>query len=89
VNALIAAGYPYEFIGLLYYVLFLMMGRKRFAASYTNRSRFLALLAAMAMIGCVPFRYAAVPLGVEAMFALAVLALASTLADAINARRRR
>jgi hypothetical protein len=89
VNALIAAGYPYEFIGLLYYVLFLMMGRKRFAASYTNRSRVLALLAAMAMIGCVPFRYAAVPLGVEAMFALAVLALASTLADAINARRRR
>ncbi len=88
-NALIAAGYPYEFIGLLYYVLFLMMGRKRFAASYTNRSRVLALLAAMAMIGCVPFRYAAVPLGVEAMFALAVLALASTLADAINARRRR
>ncbi len=88
-NALTAAGYPYEFIGLLYYVLFLMMGRKRFAAGYTNRSRFLALLAAMAMIGCVPFRYAAVPLGVEAMFALAVLALASTLADAINARRRR
>lgn len=88
-NAVIAAGYPYEFVGLLYYVLFLMMGRKRYAGNYTNRSRYLALLAAMAMIGCVPFRYAAVPLGIEVMFALAVLALASTLADAINARRRR
>lgn len=88
-NAVIEAGYPYELVGLLYYVLFLMMGRKRYAASYTNRSRYLALLAAMVMIGCVPFRYAAVPLGVEAMFAFAVLALASTLADAVVARRRR
>ena len=87
-NAVIEAGYPYELVGLLYYVLFLMMGRKRYAASYTNRSRYLALLAAMVMIGCVPFRYAAVPLGVEAMFAVAVLALASTLADAFLARRR-
>jgi len=89
VNAIVEAGYPYELVGLLYYVLFLMMGRKSYAASYTNRSRYLALLAAMVMIGCVPFRYAAVPLGIEVMFAFAVLALASTLADAINARRRR
>jgi hypothetical protein len=89
VNAIVEAGYPYEFVGLLYYVLFLMMGRKRFAARYTNRSRYLTLLAAMAMIGCVPFHYAAVPLGVEVMFALAVLSLASTVADAVNARRRR
>lgn len=88
-NAIVEAGYPYEFVGLLYYVLFLMMSRKRYAANYTNRSRYLALLAAMVMIGCVPFRYATVPLGVEAMFALAVVALASTFADAINARRRR
>jgi hypothetical protein len=89
VSAVIEAGYPYELVGLLYYVLFLMMGRKRYAANYTNRSRYLALLAAIVMIGCVPFRYAAAPLGVEAMFAVAVVALASTVADAIVARRRR
>ncbi len=88
-NAAIEAGYPYELVGLLYYVLFLMMGRKRYAASYTNRSRLLALLAAIVMIGCVPFRYATVALGIEAMFALAVLALASTVADAFLARGRR
>ncbi len=87
-NAVIEAGYPYELAGLLYYVLFLLMGRKRYAANYTNRSRSLALLAAMAMIGCVPFHYATALAGVVAMFALAVLALASTLADALAARRR-
>ncbi len=85
---MIEAGYPYELVGLLYYVLFLMMGRKRHAANYTNRSRYLALLAAMVMIGCVPFHYATVPLGVEAMFAFALLALVSSVADAIVARRR-
>lgn len=88
-NAAIEAGYPYELVGLLYYVLFLMMGRRRYAGAYTNRSRYLALLAAIVMIGCVPFHYAGAPLGVEAMFALALLALASTLADAFLARRRR
>ena len=88
-NAVIAAGYPYELVGLLYYVLFLMMGRKRYAGAYTNRSRVLALLAAIVMIGCVPFHYATVPLGIEAMFAVAVVALASTVADAVVARRRR
>ena len=56
---LVAAGYPYELVGLLYYVLFLMMGRKRYAAKYTNRSRYLVLLAAIAMVGSVPFHYGA------------------------------
>ena len=87
-NAVIAAGYPYELAGILYYVLFLLMSRKRAAGRYTRRSRLLVVLAAIVMVGCVPFHYADVPLAVTAMFALAVLALLSTLADGIAARRR-
>lgn len=87
-EAIVAAGYPYELIGLLYYVLFLFMGRKRNAADYSNRSRYLALLAAMAMVGCVPFQYANTLAGVAAMLALAIIALAATLADALSKRNK-
>ena len=72
----------------MYYVLFLMMGRKRYAATYTNRSRYLVLLAAIAMVGSVPFHYGAAIYGIALMFGLAVVALASTLVDAVAARRR-
>jgi hypothetical protein len=82
------AGLPYELAGLFYYGLFVMMGRKRHAAKYSNRSRYLVLLAAIAMVGSVPFRYAGSSLGVAAMFALAALAFGSTLVDAYAARRR-
>lgn len=88
-NAVIAAGYPYELLGLFYYVMFLMMGRKRFVASYTNRSRYLCLLAAMAMVGCVPFHYATTLAGAGAMLVLALLALISTAYDAYASARRR
>ncbi len=86
-SAVIQAGYPYELAGFLYYVFFLIMGRKRYAANYTNRSRTLVILAAIAMVGCVPFHYATTLLGVAAMFALAILALGSTLVDAVAVRR--
>ena len=82
------AGYPYELAGILYYVLFLLMSRKRAAGRYTRRSRLLVVLAAIVMVGCVPFHYANSLFGVTAMFALAFLALASTLVDAVAARRR-
>ena len=88
-EAIVAAGYPYELLGLCYYVLFLFMGRKRFAADYSNRSRYLALLAAMSMVGCVPFHYANTFAGVVVMLFLAMIALASTLADALSKRRNR
>jgi hypothetical protein len=88
VQAIVAAGYPYELLGLCYYVLFLFMGRKRVAADYTNRSRGLALLAAMSMVGSVPFHYANTVAGVVAMLALAIIALASTLADAVSKRNK-
>ncbi len=85
---MIAAGYPYELAGIFYYVLFLMMNRKRYADVYSRRSRFLVVLAAIVMVACVPFRYAATTLGAAAMFGLAGLALLSTLADGLAARRR-
>ena len=87
-NALIVAGYPFELAGLAYYLFFIMMNRGANAARYTRRSRLLVVLAAIAMVGCVPFHYALLPLGVVVMFALAVAALLSTLADGIAARRR-
>jgi uncharacterized membrane protein len=86
-NAVIQAGYPYELAGIIYYVFFVMMSRKRFAATYSKRSRVLVVLAAIVMVGCVPFHYANDLFGVTMMFALAILALLSTLADAVGARR--
>ena len=88
-NAVIAAGYPYELLGLFYYAMFLMMGRKRFLARYSNRSRYLCLLAAMSMVGCVPFHYATTVVGAGVMLFLALLALVSTASDAFTSARRR
>jgi hypothetical protein len=65
-----------------------MMGRKRYAGVYSRRSRFLVVLAAIVMVGCVPFHYAGTFAGATAMFVLAGLALLSTLADGLAARRR-
>jgi heme A synthase len=87
-NAVIEAGYPYELAGIVYYVFFVMMSRKRLAATYSKRSRILVVLAAIVMVGCVPFHYANELLGVTAMFTLAIVALLSTLADAVTTRRR-
>ena len=87
-NALLGSGYPYELLGIVYYVFFLVMGRKRFAAQYSNRSRYLTLLAAIVLVGCIPFRYANALAGVAAMIASAAIALISTFVDAIAARRK-
>lgn len=86
-NDWLAAGYPYELAGFLYYVFFLMMNRKRYAAVYTKRSRLLVVIAAIVMVGSVPFHYAGTFLGVAAMFALAISALISTIADTLKNRR--
>jgi hypothetical protein len=88
VSALIAAGYPYELAGIAYYAFFLLMSRKQNAAKYSLRSRLLVILAAVVMVGCVPFHYAGALLGVTAMLGLAILALLSTFADGLLARRR-
>ncbi len=87
-NAVISSGYPYELLGIIYYVYFLMMGRKRFAANYSNRSRYLVLLAAIILVGCVPFGYGNSLAGIAAMIAAAAIALISTFVDAIAKRRK-
>ena len=86
-NALLAAGYPYELAGLVYYGFFIWMNRPAQATRYTRRSRLLVVLAAIVMVGCVPFHYATLVIGVVAMLGLAVLALVSTALDAILSRR--
>jgi hypothetical protein len=64
------------------------MGRKRYAGVYTLRSRVLTLLAAIVMVGCVPFHYAATELGIVGMFAMAIISMVSTVRDSATARKR-
>ncbi len=64
------------------------MGRKRYAGVYTTRSRILTLLAAMVMVGCVPFHYASDANGIIAMFTVAIIAMISTVRDTATARKR-
>jgi hypothetical protein len=87
VNALLAAGYPYELAGLAYYGFFIYMNRPKSAARYSRRSRLLVVLTAIAMVGCVPFHYASDPLGMIAMLGLGVTSLLSTFMDGVAARR--
>jgi uncharacterized membrane protein len=87
VNAVIAAGYPYELAGIVYYGLFFLMSRPRYAGVYTKRSKVLVILAGIVMIGCVPFHYANSAAGATAMFVLAAIALVSTFLDARASRR--
>ena len=64
------------------------MGRKRYQGVYSLRSRVLTLLAAIVMVGCVPFNYAAKEVGIVAMFAVAIIAMISTVRDSATARKR-
>ena len=81
-NPAATQGYPYELVGLCYYVMFMFMGSRRSAGRFSPRSRILTLIAAIAMVGSVPFGYAANAVGVMAMFALAAASLASSVFDA-------
>jgi hypothetical protein len=84
---LIAAGYPYELAGLLYYVLFLLMSRKQNAKKYTRRSRVFVLLAAIVMVACVPLHFADAFLGVMLMYVLAIAGLVSMAIDSAKSSR--
>jgi uncharacterized membrane protein len=55
---------------------------------YTVRSRVLTLLAAMVMVGCVPFHYASSSAGIVTMFAVAIISMISTVRDTATARKR-
>lgn len=80
-NALIQSGYPYELAGLLYYVFFLTMTRGKHAARFSLRSKVLTLVAAIALIGSVPLRYAAQPPAGVLLLALVAVALLSAWLD--------
>lgn len=80
-SAFLDAGYSYELAGLPYYAFFLFMMRGANARRYSPRSRVLVIAAAIALVGSVPFHYAATGAGVAVMLALAVAALISTFAD--------
>lgn len=80
-DALIRSGYLYELAGLLYYVFFLTMTRGKNAARFSRRSKALTLVAAIALIGSVPLRYAAHPLAGVLMLVLVAIALLSTWLD--------
>jgi hypothetical protein len=64
------------------------MSRKRYEGVFTLRSRVLTLLAAIVMVGCVPFHYASEENGIIAMFAVAIVSMISTVRDSATARKR-
>ncbi len=64
------------------------MGRKRYEGIYSLRSRVLTLIAAIAMVGCVPFHYASSEGGIVIMFAVAIISMVSTVRDSATARKR-
>jgi hypothetical protein len=88
VENVIVAGTPYEFVGILYFAFFLLMGRKRYEGVYTLRSRVLTLLAAMVMVACVPLHYASDGTGIIVMFGMAIVSMISTVRDTATARKR-
>lgn len=79
-NVIFEAGYGYEVAGLIYYVFFIVMTRRR-DARFSQRSRILALVAAIALVGSVPFHYATFPAGVALMALLGAASLVSSFID--------
>jgi len=81
-NLILAAGYGYEVIGLVFYIFYLSMTRGANKQRFTLRSRVLVIVAAFVLVACVPFRYATNTSGVAAMLVLALIALGSVFMDA-------
>jgi formate-dependent nitrite reductase membrane component NrfD len=81
-QAILNAGYGYEFVGLIFFMFYLTMTRGKNAGRYSLRSRMLVIVAAFALVGCVLFRYATTNAGVTAMVVLSVVALGSVFMDA-------
>ena len=84
-NRIIEAGYPYEIAGLVLYVFFLSMLRKGGAARYAQHTRVLTIVAAIGLVGTVPFHYAGNPVATGVLSLLGIAAVASAFLDA---RRR-
>ncbi len=81
-NAIIEAGYAYELAGLAYYVFFLAMVRKRSGVRYAQHTRVLTILAAIGLVGVVPFRYAHNPAALAGVLLVAAASLVSAFRDA-------
>jgi hypothetical protein len=81
-QAILNAGYGYEFVGLIFYLFYLTMTRGKNVGRYSLRSRILVIVAAFVLVACVPFHYATTNSGVTAMVVLSVIALGSAFMDA-------
>jgi nitric oxide reductase large subunit len=81
-NAIVEAGYLYELAGLVFYVFFLYMVRRRTRLRYTQRSRVLTIAAAIGLVGAAPFGYAHNGSAVAFVLLLGLAALGSALIDA-------
>ncbi|GAC1418818.1 MAG: hypothetical protein NVSMB5_10470 [Candidatus Velthaea sp.] len=80
-NAILEAGYLYEFAGLVFYVFFLIMTRRANVAKYSARSRVLTIAAAIVLVGSALFHYATNSAGVTVMLVLALASLGSAFED--------
>ena len=81
-SAIIAAGYSYEIAGLVLYIFFLYMVRKRNGVRYTQRTRVLTIVAAIGFVGVVPFHYAGNAGALAIVMLLGLGSLASAFIDA-------
>lgn len=86
-NAIVGAGYPYELAGLVFYVFFLYMVRKRAGPRYAQRTRVLTILTAIGLVGVVPFHYAGSSPAIAIVALLGVAALISAFVDARGGSR--
>ena len=85
-NRIVDAGYPYEIAGLVFYVFFLYMVRRSAAGRYSQRTRVLTIVTAIALVGVVPFHYAA---NVGAVGIMLLLGSAAVVSAFIDVRRTR
>ena len=81
VNQLIRSGYLYELAGLVYYVYFLLMSRGRNAARFSQRSRVLTLITAIALVGTVPLHYGGSTIALAVIAVLVLASAVSSIAD--------
>lgn len=84
---IVASCFVWEFAGLVYYLAFLMMSRGKRAARLSQRTKVLTLVAAIVMVASVPLHYANLKAGVTLMVLLAVVSVASNMADGRAASR--
>ncbi len=80
-GALLASGYLYELIGLVYFVFYLRISRPGSRARYSRRTKALVLLATIALVGSAVFGYANNQTGVAVMLLFVVASVASTYSD--------